>query len=122
MTGPPRRSISARSLGKVQPRSWWMSSARIASARAAAAAPIRFGRLAVPQGGEAATAKPPAPLAHRAGVHAQAGGDLGRAVARQRQQDRAGAIRLAALGRSGQPSQGGASLSIGGERGPARHS
>lgn len=43
MAGPPRRSISTRSLGKVQPRSWLMSSARTASARAAAAVPCRSG-------------------------------------------------------------------------------
>ena len=44
IAGPPRRAISARSRGRVQPRSGQASSARIASARAAAAAPSRLGR------------------------------------------------------------------------------
>ena len=55
------------------------------------------GRLAVPECRDPATAEQAAPFTHRAGVHAQAGGNRGRAVARQRQQDGAGAIRFAAL-------------------------
>ena len=44
IAGPPRRRTSARSRAKVQPCSWRASSARMAVARAAAAAPTRLGR------------------------------------------------------------------------------
>jgi hypothetical protein len=71
------------------------------------------GRLAVPERRDPAASEQAAPFAHGADVHAQAGGDLGRALARQRQQDRSGTIRLAAPGRSCQRPQGRASLLIG---------
>jgi hypothetical protein len=84
--------------------------------------PVRAaGWLAVLERGGAAAGEQPTPFAHRAGVHTQAGGDLGRALARQRHQDGSGTIRLAALGRACQRSQGRVPFLIGGDLRPARH-
>src|SRR5215212_11028552 len=61
IVGPPRRSISARRRGRVQPRSWRWSSPKIVRASAAAALPIRLGR---PGGLRRLSAATP-PLANR---------------------------------------------------------
>jgi hypothetical protein len=56
------------------------------------------GRLASPERRHATPGKQAPPRTHRADMHAQGGGDLGRAPALQREQDRSRMVRRGAVG------------------------